>query len=60
MYRSDLSTAKVFRRNGSKWVALETVGDEQLDYVSAAMDAFGTYAVMAEEQWRVYMPVALR
>lgn len=60
VHRSFPPTARLYRWDGVAWVAMQSAGDPYLGYVTAPIDAFSTFAVMAEEGFRIYLPVTLR
>ena len=55
--RVDLTTARVYRWTSGQWTQLTIYNVPDQQSVSAAISAFGTYAVMAEREEKVYLPV---
>ena len=58
--RAALSTARIYRLVGSTWTPITTSVNLEQGYATAAISTFGAYALLAEEQSRVYLPAVRR
>jgi len=59
--QANLSTVQVYRRGvAGQWVPLSSNVLEDHNAVSAAIDSLGTYAALAERQYLLYIPIAMR
>jgi formylglycine-generating enzyme required for sulfatase activity len=56
----DWSTAQIYKWQDPVWQPLPSTVSEQMSVVSAAIDSFGTYALLAERKNRVYLPLVMR
>ena len=54
---ADLTTAQVYRWDGQNWVALDSISSQTEQVVSALINSFGTYALMADRQEIIYLPL---
>jgi hypothetical protein len=59
--QANLSMVQVYRRGvAGQWVPLSSNVLEDHNAVSATIDAFGTYAALAERQFLLYIPITMR
>ncbi|MFH1908667.1 MAG: carboxypeptidase regulatory-like domain-containing protein, partial [Chloroflexota bacterium] len=56
----DASSAQIYQWDGQSWQALPSTSIQVAQMVSAAIDTFGTYALMAERQEKIYLPLVTR
>jgi hypothetical protein len=56
----DLSSARIYKLNGQNWQALSGTPSQAEQEVSAVINSFGTYALLAERQEKVYLPLVIR
>lgn len=54
---ADLSSAKIYRWDGQAWLELTSVSSQNEQVISAPIESFGTYAVFAERQEKIYLPL---
>jgi formylglycine-generating enzyme required for sulfatase activity len=59
LVQANLATAKVYQWNGAAWVPLESTTSEENRVASAAITAFGTYALLSEKPEKSYLPLIL-
>ena len=56
----DLGSAQIYRWDGHSWQALTSTSSQAEQMVSAVVNTFGTYALLAEKEEKVYLPLAVR
>jgi hypothetical protein len=56
----DVSSAQIYRWDGQNWQALSSTSSQVEQMVSAVINGFGTYALMADRQEKVYLPLVIR
>jgi hypothetical protein len=55
-----VSSAQLYRWDGLNWQALSSTASQNEQMVSAVINTFGTYALMAERQEKIYLPLVIR
>jgi hypothetical protein len=58
--RANLATARIYQWNGQNWIGLTSTLNSSQKYVSASITSFGTYALMAQQQLKIYLPLVTK
>lgn len=56
----DANSAQIYQWDGQSWQPLTSTSSQVEQMVSAAINTFGTYALMAERQEKIYLPLVTR
>jgi hypothetical protein len=56
----DVRSAQIYQWDGQSWQALTSTSSQVEQMVSAATNTFGAYALMAERQEKIYLPLLAR
>jgi hypothetical protein len=56
----DVSSAQIYILEGHNWRAISSISSPSDQMVSATIDSFGTYALMAVRQEKIFLPLLIR